>query len=209
MNEPAVGEPLTEIDLIEEKPVIDDGEARKARRAAILAKYQQNNATGSNVNTLNVSAALLEKVNGSPLKNESFATPPPSTPMETGAVPSPAPAMQEEEEDFSLTKEQADPIAHQDDLDLGSPTKPKGDEDGVAAADYDPSQDMRDDVRRAAQMVDGALSGEEVSEYEEDDDEDIDDIFAMAGEVEKKPKKKKRVVKVSYACLIGWSLTLD
>lgn len=206
MNERPTEEPQLDLELEEVKPIVDDAESRKARRAAILAQYQQKQATERTSNTSNTSnaanalklnSALLEKINGSLLKVDSaFSTPPPSTPMETGAAPSPAAGMPEEE-DFSLTKDQTTLNADQA-ADSDFPLQRATDDNGVAAADYDPSQDMREDVRRAAQILnDGALAGEEVSEYEDDEGEDVDDIFAIAGDEEKKPKKKRKVVRVS------------
>ncbi|PVF99503.1 kinase-like protein [Serendipita vermifera] len=72
---------------------------------------------------------------------------------------------------------------------------------GVAAADYDPSQDMKDDVKRAAMLVNDNSNGAgDESEYEEEEEEeDIDDMFAIDDDAEKKVKKKKKVVKKPLA----------
>jgi hypothetical protein len=84
-------------------------------------------------------------------------------------------------------------------------------QDQVSAADYDPSMDRREDDARQARHAAAALAGEtgeilnqpkvtmeggDTGEVEEEfeEDDDVDDMFAVDVD---KPKKKKKVVKVS------------
>jgi len=202
----------TDLELIETKPVEDDAEARRARRAAILAKYQSRNSStpqpASEDNaTPNFSLKPSRVVSG---VASSVATPGPSAPDEnnhnhnhnTGVAPSPVPITQDDGQ-FLLSKEPAACQSSREGQDAGAPID--GGVEGVAAADYDPSKDMRDDVRKAAQlandtdMADGEEEEEE-SKYEEENADDIDDMFAIDDDSETKPKKKKKKVVVK----VGW-----
>jgi serine/threonine-protein kinase PRP4 len=191
----------SELDIVEEKPVEDDAEARRARRVAILAKYQAGQAANQSTATGIGSLALHSVVDKAISRAESLATPPPSTPftMDTGAAPSPTAETQEDGQ-FVLSKDASGPsLPLEDALDPGA--QADGGVEGVAAADYDPSPDMREDSRRAAVLANNAAiaDGGESSYEEGDADEDIDDMFAIDDEAEKKPKKKKRVTKVSHS----------
>ncbi|KAG8830078.1 U4/U6 small nuclear ribonucleoprotein prp4 [Serendipita sp. 399] len=181
-------EPELELELVTERtqPVDEDAEARRARRAAILAKYNANPSVPP-------SASLnpLERVASAA---GSIATPPPSTPyaMDTGAAPSPITTDQAEGQ-FRISKES--PTLEGNHLNQGIQ---QNGVDELAAADYDPSRDMREDVRKAARLAnDGDNLDIEDDGYEEvdDDEEEIEDMFSIAEESEKKPKKKKRVLK--------------
>jgi serine/threonine-protein kinase PRP4 len=189
-------EPELELDLTEGKKEEDDAAARKARRAAILAKYQADLSTKPN----GTSANTPRTPEYSAIMASQVATPPPSTPyrMGTGAAPSPVPEPDEEDGQFLLMKEESTDPAKEA---LESQMQTDGGVTGVAAADYDPSQDMKDDVKRAAMLVNDNPNGAvEESEYEEEeeDEEDIDDMFAIDDNAEKQvKKKKKKVVKVS------------
>ena len=195
--ESAPQDPAPEMDLIEEKPIEDEAEARRARRAAILAKFQSNNPQ-SPVKDAILGSETLDKAKPTASGFQSIATPPPSTPYNanTGAAPSPAPIAQPEEQ-FLLSKQPGTAQSFADPLDTKAQID--GGVEGVAAADYDPSQDMREDVRKAAQLAsDAAMADADESEYEEEENEDdIDDMFAIIDdEAEKKPKKKKKKQKV-------------
>ncbi|KAG8804783.1 U4/U6 small nuclear ribonucleoprotein prp4 [Serendipita sp. 398] len=192
-NEPEVE---LELDLASEhKPAPEeDAETRRARRAAILAKYQSKTSAPSA--PLATPLNPLERVGGISSATGSFATPPPSTPyaMDTGAAPSPISTNQTEEQ-FRISKDS--PTGAADSLDQ----EPQGSTivGGVVAADYDPSRDMREDVRKAAKLAHDAAEnlGNDEDEYEEvdDDGDDIEDMFAITEEVEKRPKKTKKVLK--------------
>lgn len=191
-TEPAPQDPELELDLIQEKPVEDDAEARKARRAAILAKFQAAPSSTSQ-NPLNDAMVGLEppeKGRQIPSGLQSTATPPPATPYNTntGAAPSPVPL----DGQFMLSKQTGAAQPFDDQIDTRAQVD--GGVEGVAAADYDPSQDMRDDVRKAAQLAsDTVMVDDEESEYEGEVDDDIDDMFAIVDEdAEQKPKKKKK-----------------
>lgn len=173
----------------------DDAEARRARRAAILAKYQAKatNSQGPAV-AFTLSANPLERV--ASIASAAGSTPGQSTPsaMDTGAAPSPSLNIQEDG-NFLLSKGK---VGATDDhgIKLDDKELQNGGAEGVVAADYDPSQDMRDDVRKAAKLAHDVEELEaEGSEYEEEDADEIEDMFALGDEEEKKPKKKKRVVK--------------
>jgi hypothetical protein len=189
----------TELDIVEEKPVEDDAESRRARRAAILAKYQAGQTTTQSAGTEISGSAPHSVVDRAISRAESLATPPPSTPfaMDTGAGPSPTADTQEDGQ-FVLSKDASGRSLPSEDA-LNPDAQADGGVEGVAAADYDPSQDMREDSRRAAVLANNAAIADGVeSFYEEDDaDEDIDDMFAIDDEAAKKPKKKKRATKVS------------
>jgi hypothetical protein len=196
-------ETTANMELVENKPVEDDAEARKARRAAILAKYQSGGP-----NTPQPSDSLdptpLAKLGRIASGIASVATPAPSTPYanNTNAAPSPI-AISQDDGQFVLSK---DPNSLQSPLDEGLDARAQidGGVEGVAAADYDPSKDMRDDVRKAAQLANDAemVDGEE-SEYEEEGNaDDIDDMFAIDDDAEKKPKKKKKKKDTLKVCCL-------
>jgi hypothetical protein len=197
------------MELEETKPIEDDAEARRARRAAILAKYQSGAPSTSQ------RSATDDPLDPNPLARlgriasgvTSVATPAPPTPYadDTGAAPSPI-ALEQDDGQFMLSK---DPNSLQSPLDEDPDARAQvdGGVEGVAAADYDPSKDMRDDVRKAAQLANEAemVDGEE-SEYEEEENaDDIDDMFAIDDDGDKKPtkrKKRKATLKVCWLSLI-------
>jgi hypothetical protein len=200
---PAPQELSVDMELVEIKPIEDDAEARRARRAAILAKYQSAgpNTPQPSTNDDSLDPSPLAKLTRLASGVASTATPVPSTPYNnnTGAAPSPT-AISQDEGQFMLSK---DPTSlHSPVEDLDARAQIDGGVEGVAAADYDPSKDMRDDVRKAAQLAnDAEMVGGEESEYEEEENaDDIDDMFAIDDDAEKpkKKKKKKEIVKVCW-----------
>lgn len=67
-----------------------------------------------------------------------------------------------------------------------------------SAADYDPSQDRREDERKRFGDMNQPIEitdNQEEEEDEEDEEEDVDDIFAVALSDKKKKKKKSVVVR--------------
>lgn len=75
----------------------------------------------------------------------------------------------------------------------------------ISAADYDPNQDRREDEGK--RVHDNDHTGDEVEMIvEEDEEEDLDDMFAV-GTTEKKVRKVKRVVKPTAPALV--TTTLD
>ena len=79
----------------------------------------------------------------------------------------------------------------------------------VSAADYDPSQDRREDEQRRVRGAKEELNEDvEVIEEEEDEDEDdVDDMFAVS--VADKKKKIKKVKKVIVCPVFGSFLQYD
>jgi serine/threonine-protein kinase PRP4 len=67
-----------------------------------------------------------------------------------------------------------------------------GDAEQVFAADYDPSQDRREDEQRRVRVANGEVLPD-VIEDEEEDEEDIDDMFAVAMGEQKKVRKIRKV----------------
>jgi hypothetical protein len=210
--------PEPELDLIpvEEQKPMDEAEARRARRAAILAKYQESGAVpalqstephklGSRLHPTisRVASETRESLSNTRSTNtltesvptESVATPPPTTPYISipGSAAAGTPISGA---DFTLSK--ADDAAPVEQIDgVSKADQQAGGVEGVAAADYDPSKDrMDDEARRAARHlgedVDMRDVVEEVEEEGEEED-DIDDIFALVDDDEPKPKKKKKV----------------
>jgi hypothetical protein len=78
-------------------------------------------------------------------------------------------------------------------------TPPPGAAEQISAADYDPSLDRREDEGKRL----GAI---EITEVEAEDDEEMDDMFAI-GTPEKK-KKSKKINEVSN-CLLQERPTLN
>ena len=87
----------------------------------------------------------------------------------------------------------------------------------VSAADYDPSQDRREDEHKRVwgngntakeEPVDVEMVEEEEVEEVEEDEDDVDDMFAIATTEKKKVKKVKRVV-VSLTSSLYWVLNVD
>lgn len=63
----------------------------------------------------------------------------------------------------------------------------------VSAADYDPNQDRREDEGKRIHDIDDH-AGDGVEMVVEEEEEDLDDMFAVATTEKKKIKKIKRVV---------------
>ncbi|KAH7098426.1 kinase-like protein [Auriculariales sp. MPI-PUGE-AT-0066] len=191
-------DPLPEIELESPQQLSTDQllEERRARRAAILAKYSaQPSAMTSSVNspapgTPNMSQATTPNLAGGESVVLQTAPAPPDTPMAMVASRSASPAAGAE---FSLAKD-ADATQHV--------VAGQLDQQERSAADYDPSADRQhDEDRRFGQLAHGETM--EVDEVEvvqevEDDDEDMDDLFAIGTPVEKtKTKTVRKVVKAS------------
>src|ERR1700726_2364562 len=70
-----------------------------------------------------------------------------------------------------------------------------GDAEQVFAADYDPSQDRREDEQRRVRIANGEVLPDaiETIKEEEEDEEDIDDMFAVAMGEQKKVRKIRKV----------------
>jgi serine/threonine-protein kinase PRP4 len=69
----------------------------------------------------------------------------------------------------------------------------------ISAADYDPSQDRREDEQRRVYKDEPM----EIETVEEEEEEDVDDMFAVVN-TEKKVKKVKKVV-VSAGIRLSWT----
>lgn len=136
---------------------------------------------------------------------ESVATPPPTTPYlsvpGSAAVGTPISGA-----DFALSKaDDAAPVEQVEDVSKAD--QQAGGIEGVVAADYDPSKDrMDDEARRAAKRLgEDVTMRDVVEELEEEgeEDDDIDDMFALVDEDEPKPKKKRKV-KLVKVCLLSF-----
>jgi hypothetical protein len=139
---------------------------------------------------------------------ESVASPPPTTPYisvpNSAAIGTPIAGV-----DFTLSKaDDAAPIEQSEDVSKAD--QQAGGIEGVAAADYDPSKDrMDDEARRAAKHLGEDVNMRDVVEEVEEEEDEIDDIFALVDEDEPKPKKKKKVKVVKVRLLsflaMAWS----
>lgn len=63
----------------------------------------------------------------------------------------------------------------------------------MSAADYDPNQDRREDEGKRIYDIDNHADSVEMIVEEEDEEEDLDDMFAVAA-TEKKVKKIRHVL---------------
>jgi serine/threonine-protein kinase PRP4 len=68
-----------------------------------------------------------------------------------------------------------------------------GAHDQISAADYDPSLDRREDEKKRVLGVKDEPD-QEVEVIEEEDEDDLDDMFAVASNPKRKIKKTKTVV---------------
>lgn len=68
-----------------------------------------------------------------------------------------------------------------------------GPHEQISAADYDPSLDRREDEMRVLGVKDEATEDTQVVEEVVDEEDDVEDMFAITT-AEKKPKKVKTVV---------------
>ena len=79
----------------------------------------------------------------------------------------------------------------------------------VSAADYDPNQDRREDEgKRIHDIDDHAGDDVEMIVEDEDDEEDLDDMFAVPTTEKNKVKKIRRIVVREHLELIVMSLTV-
>ena len=76
----------------------------------------------------------------------------------------------------------------------------------MSAADYDPNQDRREDEGKRVHDIDDH-PGDDVEMIVEEEEEDLDDMFAVAT-TEKKVKKIKRVVVREHLGSTTTSLTV-
>ena len=113
-----------------------------------------------------------------------------------------AASMSPDPEDFALAKD------HGEDEQIKEQAV-QGDAEQVFAADYDPSLDRREDEQRRVRVANETLPIEVVGEEEEEEVE-IDDMFAVAmGEGKKVAKVKKVVVSVACNFLISVQMGAD
>lgn len=63
----------------------------------------------------------------------------------------------------------------------------------MSAADYDPNQDRREDEGKRIHDIDGHTDDVEMI-VEEDEEEDLDDMFSVAATDKRKVKKIRRIV---------------
>ncbi|KAG8861248.1 U4/U6 small nuclear ribonucleoprotein prp4 [Tulasnella sp. 330] len=188
--------------------------ARRAKRQAILAKYSSSAPTPSDTPPIpNVSSqkSLAPSLTEPSLHSQIQPTgdtengmTAPSSVMESGIV-TPEQAS-EPQEDFSLTKDEHDDDDVNDTTSKGSAQQ---ENEQVSAADYDPSQDRREEEMRRVKAIDarddhamdieGGAEEEVEEEVELEEDDDVDDMFAA---IEDRPKQKKvRKVKRSAAAV--------
>jgi serine/threonine-protein kinase PRP4 len=97
--------------------------------------------------------------------------------------------MSPDPQDFALAKDEGDDA--QTEVQAA-----QGDAEQVFAADYDPSLDRREDEQRRVRVANETLPKELVEEEEEEEAE-IDDMFAVAMGEKKVTKVKKVVVSLS------------
>ncbi|KAG9008605.1 U4/U6 small nuclear ribonucleoprotein prp4 [Tulasnella sp. JGI-2019a] len=180
--------------------------ARRAKRQAILAKYNSSARTSSDT----LPAANVPKHD--PIEPELGQLPSsaqvqavshsaeavPSTPESGMVTPE---QTSEPPQDFSLTK---DHRSGEDNNEQTSKPLVQQDSEQISAADYDPSQDRREEEMRRVKAIDArddhtmdidGGAGEDDEEEVEEEEDDVDDMFAI---IEDKPKQKKvRKVKQS------------
>ncbi|KAF8514697.1 kinase-like domain-containing protein [Hysterangium stoloniferum] len=217
LPKPPTPQPEPELELVvpeEELSIEQQIAARRAKRAAILAKYAPVSAASSSSQTPDggtPSATIQPLVRDLTLEDQSrdlSAVPRDvDVSMNDGNVRavsrSASPSSQSITDNaFSLAKESA--------LEAEA-TETRATEDGeqISAADYDPSLDRREDEARRVRGLGGEPMGViEVLEGEvvdEEDDEDIDDMFAIAT---LEPKKKKNKIRPALKPVIT-TTTLD
>ena len=158
-----------ELDLAPSPPPVEDIlAARRAKRQAILAKY-------SGLASVNTS------ISSSP--GPSSAAQPPTHSLSVSNRVSVSPTSC----DFALAK----------DSEQEGQTRPEnaGGEQ-VSAADYDPSLDRREDEYK--RLGDKVIANVETVDEEIEEEEDVEDMFAVASS-DKKVKKVRKII-VSSAC---------
>ena len=101
--------------------------------------------------------------------------------------------------DFSLAKDNEEDVSQQANA-PGSALQ----EQQVSAADYDPSQDRREEEKRHLGIKEEPDIQEVPEEIvvEESDDDDLDDMFSVAAE--DKPKKVKKTKRVAVSFFISF-----
>ncbi|KAF4578245.1 U4/U6 small nuclear ribonucleoprotein prp4 [Pleurotus pulmonarius] len=188
-----------ELDLPPSPPPVEATlAARRAKRLAILAKYQGGDADSTP--SPGASSAVqppqsVVRLSDASQTNSVSVTPAMATPISESKRQSmsvsPTPA------DFSLGK------IEQDEAQAQNFAEGQGG-DQISAADYDPSLDRREDEQRRVNAP--VVVSDEEEEYEEEE-EDIDDMFAVATSERKKVRKvKKKVTKPSAPALIATNL---
>ncbi|KJA15191.1 hypothetical protein HYPSUDRAFT_1070098 [Hypholoma sublateritium FD-334 SS-4] len=204
----AVPEVDLELDIPTSPPPVEDIlAARRAKRQAILAKY--NNGI-DNV-TIGVSrspgpSSAVQPPTPSTLVSDSI----PQTPAQNFGTDSPGVAARRSRADsMSVSPTPRDfTLAKEGDDGSGGPSEQTGDEQFLAA-DYDPSLDRREDERKrfGDQPVE-VLEEDEEEEIEEiEEEEDIDDMFSVA--LDKPKVRKVKKVKKSRAPALITTATLD
>lgn len=193
-------EPELEIDSEAPPPVELTLEARRAKRLAILAKYEQKETTPSSGTSSAVQPAPPVSSISDPLSRINSSDGVPAIPINgntTGGYlllnvsillksssdkrESASPSA----EDFALVKE-----GDEEDAQVKAQAQNDTGEQ-ISAADYDPNQDRREDEGKRVREV---KPEEEVEIIEEEEEEDVDDMFADTTTVRKKVKKVKKVI---------------
>lgn len=201
-------EPELELAVPEEEPSLEQQlAARRAKRAAILAKYAAS-ATSTTlpqqppVRDITPSTSVQPLVQDLTIEDRNGHHKSPSVDHEADAVHhvqttsrSATPAGQSDgENDFSLTKEESA-------VEAGARVPGEGEQ--VSAADYDPSLDRREDEQRRARglgaTVEPQADAMNIIEEVTEEEEDVDDMFAI---ITSKPKTRKKVTTVCYAYLL-------
>ncbi|PPR05163.1 hypothetical protein CVT26_012249 [Gymnopilus dilepis] len=192
-----------ELDLPTSPPPVEDIlAARRAKRQAILAKYagvasvstsiSPSPGPSSAVQPATPSVNMSNTVSQTPITEEAAVVgmdrPNGTSSRRDSASASPTP------KDFTLAKDEEGE----------APVENAGAEQ-VLAADYDPSLDRREDERKRFGDKAQPLEIDE-EEEEAEEEEDVDDMFAVAF-AEKKPAKKKKVIKPAPALIA--TTTLD
>ncbi|EPS98350.1 hypothetical protein FOMPIDRAFT_1148904 [Fomitopsis schrenkii] len=201
---PPKPEPEPELELTTEAPPVEQTlAARRAKRQAILAKYAGV-----------ASAALGQGVSPSPGPSSAVEPPPTSPALSNTASQTHSarttPALTDANRSVSvsvsgiISKRESvsvspTPRAFSLAKDQGADGQVKGQvQDGpheqISAADYDPSLDRREDEMRVLGVKDEATEDTQVVEEVVDEEDDVEDMFAITT-AEKKPKKVKTVVK--------------
>jgi serine/threonine-protein kinase PRP4 len=203
-------DPELELAVPEEEPSLEEQmAARRARRAAILAKYSVNASSTSlpqqsSPRDITPSTSVQPLVQDLTIEDRNGHHKRPSLDHEADAVHhiqtasrSASPASQPNgEDDFSLTKEGAE---EESAVEAGARVPSEGEQ--VSAADYDPSLDRREDEQRRARGLGAKVEPQEdaidiIEEVTEEEDEDVDDMFAI---ITSEPNTKKKV-RVSTVC---------
>ena len=209
-----------EMAILEEEPSIEAQlAARRAKRAAILAKYAAGTASARPSTPLSPERGVTPGASIQPCLNDLTIEDPAAShgespnvnqevaqTVQNAHVPSrsTSPAAQPNGTNvFSLIKEGAE-----EESVVQAITRALGEGEQVSAADYDPSLDRREDEERRARGMgvkeepsDGAM--DIIEDVIVEEEEDVDDMFAITTE---KPTNRKKV-KVT-AVRLGRSISL-